>query len=462
MKQDIWNRLVSGLGYVSPDHSVSTIPAQEIETRPGKFSTMKHKYYVKPGSLVKVGEINASEYILDFANPVFGGGVLTNGWVQEEQLVFCTNLMVPGVIQDVRRQAPDLSAQPALITCNGLMKINGASLEPYMSGYRGWNAITDLYRMNRLSEAFTVYNTAHPTKFLAAAAPDVSKKVVTEKDYEGWFKTCTAAFSLLPKDSVVHTGVWGAGAFGHDPLASVMLQLRAAGKVIRPPSLVFHVPDHAVASRIQTCLDSQFGSVQRIPAKKFNAMLVDLTQKKITCPSQSAAVKQPPAAVQPLAAVQQPPAAVQPPVGGNCSYMKFEKSIRGVQRVLMLYDNGSYILPGGPHGGGRRELIKLLDSQLGVKGVRYNLDSPDDANGCFVYTTRNLPDSFFSGGTEVKKGRVVLYIDAGWIKYKWVPLNDYAKGDGISVVYGGGNTRSSLWPWVGVGSALVAASAFVR
>ena len=425
----IWNKL---LGNVS-----TKVPALDLDYTKNGVRAPKFFAKVDPNfeqGVIKLDEIPSGQYILDFANKKFGGGVLGRGWVQEEQLVFCSSLMANNAqgVTNVQIFAKNLQDNPAIIQCEAVLKIDsptpGDPLHPYMAGRAGWTACE-----NNLERAFHVV-TPRQANLLAAAAPDLNvavtrcKRPATKDDYAVWFDTCTKAFGLLPAGAVVHTGLWGAGYFGHSPVASLLLQLRAAGKMENPPKLVFHIPTQGELEKLERELKSYWPDLQKQPAPVFNQTLAKMTN---------------------VTAGHVTPSSSQQ----NCGYAEIYKTIGGVKRVFMLWreEGGGkykYVLPGGIYPGGFvTGFIPLLERQLATTKI------PSFGNP-LRYVTKNscrhykaiLEDNskdFFSGGIQQLEKLRLKYTKIDNVKYKWVRVNDFNSHskDNYSFTYqtGGGD-----------------------
>ena len=246
-KTNIWKSMVdkchkTGLaaGYLTKNQQTNDIledagAPPQVKFKQGVIKL--HEYHEK------------NQYILDFANKNFGGGVLEpRGWVQEEQLVFCSNLMANGgiAIEDIKKEHKNLQESPIVVECQAVLSIK--TLDPvdplklYMNKQKGWNTIKKLAGNGNLGDAFQCVSPPVKARLLAAAAPDLRSEKVIKDTFDTWLETCKKAFSLLPEGAEVHTGLWGTGIFEHAPLVSILLQIHAAKFMKHPPELVFHIP----------------------------------------------------------------------------------------------------------------------------------------------------------------------------------------------------------------------------
>lgn len=171
------------------------------------------------------------EAYVDFANRYIGGGVMTQGFVQEEIEIFESSFLpwVAAVrLQQLRNKDPNTPV--ALPGCDGpnLLALDRTPVVTY------WRMFTDV-------DSKTAYGkklqTLSPTQVpnvlqlrpspvdifsIAMAAPDFGKSTApySYKDIENMVLLATRAFynALLVLDEsklplVIHTGNWGAGAF---------------------------------------------------------------------------------------------------------------------------------------------------------------------------------------------------------------------------------------------------------
>ncbi|CAJ0933525.1 unnamed protein product, partial [Mesorhabditis belari] len=192
---------------------------------------------------------------LDFANKYIGGGVLTEGAVQEEiRLLCCPDALVALLF------SPRMNDQESI-------HIIGA---PTISGYKGYSQTLEFVPLQnkdrRVYRDVDKFNRCN-TEILAIDALDLySKHQSYQYSGKGIDRELNKAFTgFYNEDNTkrgrpLATGKWGCGAFGGDPFLKALIQWMAAAECNR--DLVFVVMDD---SRLVDTLDAYI-----VMFKKFN------------------------------------------------------------------------------------------------------------------------------------------------------------------------------------------------
>lgn len=171
---------------------------------------------------------------VNFAARHLGGGVLNTGWVQEEFLITCLDLLP--FISQLSQEYTELHKNPAIIRTNAIF-------EPNLKFYGRQTGLIYHYHTikENVSQVFKSIDHPIPIYWLSMAAINLrySNNVPTEKDVDCMLQVATRAFYLtlltLSKSSniipqtTINTGNWGAGAFGWDPRCSFLIQWLAFG-----------------------------------------------------------------------------------------------------------------------------------------------------------------------------------------------------------------------------------------
>ena len=161
---------------------------------------------------------------MDFANQVLGGGVLGRGWVQEEQMLFCTDVM-PGV-EEYRRRYNQLHVTPLLIRAHVYLEITNPGVQDYS--------------LKTVAPVLTV----PAANILAAAAPDNRANPRNPQGLTDWFNVARDAFALAVDNNIttVVSGPWGAGVFKNTFENSAQLQVDAANAAGLPELVLYGFP----------------------------------------------------------------------------------------------------------------------------------------------------------------------------------------------------------------------------
>lgn len=193
------------------------------------------------------------EIWVDFANMWLGGGVLNEGNVQEETmaqetpelLALCADYdPVTGYTYATRTGPANtgeqvLGASPSPILIKGLQRVLALDSDKLYGG-KLYHVTEDALRKNY---GITILDKAVRFNTLAIAAPRLSFyseqfHIDTLKDL---FNTMIAGFTLSGKNTLIHSGLIGCGAFNHHYRAAIVIQMFAAA--ITNTSLMLHGVD---------------------------------------------------------------------------------------------------------------------------------------------------------------------------------------------------------------------------
>ena len=162
----------------------------------------------------------------DFANHVLGGGILRSGWVQEEQMLYCTDVMQEMAAHQL--QHTSLDRAPLLILANAYFRVTNPG------GNYGQKIMA------------AIPNAPVRVNILAAAAPDNSKtpRGSPPRGHRQWFDVARAAFALAVSHGIttVVSGPWGAGVFKNTEEDSAQLQVDAANAAGLPELVLYGFP----------------------------------------------------------------------------------------------------------------------------------------------------------------------------------------------------------------------------
>lgn len=159
----------------------------------------------------------SNEVFVGFSNHIFGGGILEEGWVQEEQLVSCLELFVH--ILELQRDYTQLDKTPCIIKTKAFAN---PKIEYY--GHEG------LDKIERNSESNDVDYVADAVDihWLSMAAINLgTRSRVTKTDITDMIRTAFRAFVLVGRNTEptrINSGKWGAGVFGWEPEVSMLIQ----------------------------------------------------------------------------------------------------------------------------------------------------------------------------------------------------------------------------------------------
>jgi hypothetical protein len=173
---------------------------------------------------------------MDFANATeFGGDILKQGWVQEEQLLWVTNVMCNENINNFknilksRTENEKFDNTPALLNCTVYGKME----------YSDFEKRKNMQKCDHFPSIQII--TPVEVNILVAAAPDLSSynnihNLIKEKQLEikhlflRWFKTAVTGFEYCKNNDMenIVTGLWGTGVFEIPIYVSILIQYFAA------------------------------------------------------------------------------------------------------------------------------------------------------------------------------------------------------------------------------------------
>jgi hypothetical protein len=171
-----------------------------------------------------------NEVFANFANRRLGGGVLDHGWVQEEFLTACIDLLPQ--IGRLRAIYKDLDVNPALFEVE-------AWFTPNLKFYGRRTGLIAQHDQIVGDPTQVLLPLTKPCQvfWLSMAAICIGKRAPRPQEVTQMLLTAYRAFYLsllachsrsLPK-IVINTGNWGAGAFGWDARMSYLIQYFAFG-----------------------------------------------------------------------------------------------------------------------------------------------------------------------------------------------------------------------------------------
>lgn len=204
------------------------------------------------------------DVFVNFAARHLGGGVLNTGWVQEEFLTSCLDLLP--FISNLSREYSNLHQDPAIFKTNAIF-------EPNLKFYGRQTGLIKHYRSIEKdpSQVLHLLKKPIPIYWLSMAAINL-KGSPTSKDIQSmlyvairaFYLTLLTLFEASSHNYTINTGNWGAGAFGWDARASFCIQWFAFGLArqifqtdhpqIDLNSIVFHYHtyDKAIYDQIQS------------------------------------------------------------------------------------------------------------------------------------------------------------------------------------------------------------------
>lgn len=198
-------------------------------TYPQKYTPQIRSQY-QPGFFL-LGDATGSAAMVVFANDQFGGGVVApNGFAQEEKLLLETNLVSKA------GEYTGLSRDPLYIQALQTHEFVGPGRNLYGNsrlGSRGNTIDRATITPANVSEYLQRLQTPRKVNILAMAAIDMRRngwREYTASNLKQMFETAYKAFQAHAEKGgqVVHSGAWGAGAFGNSENVTCVLQTLAA------------------------------------------------------------------------------------------------------------------------------------------------------------------------------------------------------------------------------------------